>query len=60
MDEDEKREFIEDFILDGVLTISFNDVVDDLWSRGVEDDGNALAHELHRLIRGAKVEVKFD
>lgn len=60
MDEDEKREFIEDFIMETVRDASFGDVADDLWSRGVEDDGDALARELIERIRNATVEVKFD
>lgn len=60
MDEDQKREFIEDFIFDLVRGAEFVDVSEAIqdYNWGTEDE--ELARELHNRIVNAKVEVKFD
>lgn len=60
MDENDKQEFIEDFITDLVRDTVFVDVSEAVqeYNWGAEDE--ELARELHDRIVNAKVEVKFD
>lgn len=58
MDEDYKREFIENYISDLLLDAQFSDVASVLWDQKISDPD--LTRELWARIRNAKVEVKFD
>lgn len=55
MNEDQKREFVEAYILDLVNTVEYMDVVDALWENDIEDDDLAL--ELTQRIQTADIEV---